>query len=57
LTAWLPLNPLTAGRINGLTSSTVYASDRARAELGFECGVSIEDGLRELVADWRADRG
>jgi nucleoside-diphosphate-sugar epimerase len=56
LTAWLPGNPLTAGRINGLTSSTVYASDRARAELGFEFSVSIEDGLRELVADWQAGR-
>jgi nucleoside-diphosphate-sugar epimerase len=57
LTAWLPGNPLTVGRINGLTSLTVYATDRARAELGFEFGVSIEDGLRELVADWRAGRG
>jgi nucleoside-diphosphate-sugar epimerase len=57
LTAWLPGNPLTVGRINGLTSSTVYASDRMGAELGFEFTVSIQDGLRELVADWRAARG
>jgi nucleoside-diphosphate-sugar epimerase len=57
LTTWLPGNPLTAGRVDGLTSSAVYASDRIRAELGFEFSVSIQDGLRELVADWRAGRG
>jgi nucleoside-diphosphate-sugar epimerase len=53
LTAWLPGNPLTVGRIDRLTSRLVYASDRIGAELGYRFEVAVEDGLRELVEDWR----
>jgi nucleoside-diphosphate-sugar epimerase len=53
LTAWLPGNPLTLGRIDGLTSRLVYSSERIGAELGHRFEVTVEDGLRELVEDWR----
>jgi nucleoside-diphosphate-sugar epimerase len=54
MTAWLPRNPLSIGRIEGLTGTTVYTSERICRRLGFACSRSIEDGLREIVADWRA---
>lgn len=53
LTAWLPGNPLTMGRINGLTSRLAYSSERIGAELGFHFETTIEQGLRELVENWR----
>jgi len=53
LTAWVPRNPLTIGRIDGLTGRLVYSSGRIGAELGFGFEVTIEQGLAELVEDWR----
>jgi len=53
LTAWVPGNPLTIGRINGLTSRLVYSSERISSELGFRFEVAIEQGLRELAENWR----
>jgi len=53
LTAWVPGNPLSIGRINGLTSRLVYSSERIRSELSFRFEVAIEHGLHELVEDWR----
>ena len=53
LTAWVPRNPLTIGRIDGLSSHAVYSSERIGAELGFAFEVTIEQGLGELVEDWR----
>jgi nucleoside-diphosphate-sugar epimerase len=53
LTAWLPGNPLTSGRIDGLTSRLVYSSEAIGRDLGFRFSHSIESGLRELAEDWR----
>lgn len=53
LTAWLPGNPLTVGRLNGLTSRLTYSSERVATELGFRFEKTIEQGVRELVEDWR----
>ncbi len=57
MTSWIPRNPLTMGRIRGLTSRTVYSSERIERELGYRYSVSIEQGLEELVAAWRGDLG
>ena len=56
LTAWVPRNPLTSGRINGLTSRVIYSVEHIATELGFGFEVTIDDGIRELVADWRGAR-
>jgi nucleoside-diphosphate-sugar epimerase len=53
LTAWVPGNPLTVGRINGLTSATAYSSERICVELDFQFSRTIAFGLREIVAEWR----
>ena len=52
LTSWIPMNPLTMGRIKGLTSRVVYSSERIERELGYRFSVAIEQGLEELVAAW-----
>jgi nucleoside-diphosphate-sugar epimerase len=53
LLARIPGLPLTPGRVDALTRRVRYPSARMRDELGFRFGVSIEAGLRALVADWR----
>ena len=49
----LPGSPLTRSRIDALTRRTMYPSRRIQQTLGFEFRVSIEEGLRRLVEDWR----
>ena len=50
---FVPGIPLTVSRIDALTRQTTYPAARIRQELGFEFRVSIEEGLRRLVEDWR----
>lgn len=52
----LPGFPLTESRIDALTRRVRYPSRRLQGELGFRFAVSIEDGLRRFVQDWRARR-
>jgi nucleoside-diphosphate-sugar epimerase len=52
MTSWVPRNPLTMGRIRGLTSRVVYSSERIERELAYRFSVSVEQGLEELVAAW-----
>lgn len=49
----LPGFPLSASRVEALTRKVHYSSRRIQRELGYSFGVSIEEGLRRLVADWR----
>jgi nucleoside-diphosphate-sugar epimerase len=44
---------LSASRVEALTRAVRYSSARIRRELGYAFAVSIEEGLRRLVADWR----
>jgi nucleoside-diphosphate-sugar epimerase len=48
-----PGSPLTVSRVEALTRRTTYPASHIRQELGFEFRVSIEEGLRRLVEDWR----
>jgi nucleoside-diphosphate-sugar epimerase len=50
----VPGMPLTAARIDALTNRAIYPSTRIERELGYRHAVSMEDGLSELVASWKA---
>lgn len=50
----LPGFPLTPSRLDALTRRVSFPSRRIREELGFRFAVSVEEGLRRLVQDWRA---
>lgn len=50
---WLPAFPLTASRIDALTSRARYSNSRIERELGYLHRVSMEDGLRRMVESWR----
>jgi nucleoside-diphosphate-sugar epimerase len=48
--------PLTPARVAALTRAVRYSSERIRTHLGFTFSVSIEEGLRRLIREWRAGR-
>jgi len=52
----LPGFPLTESRLDALTRRVRYPSRRLLQELGYRFAVSIENGLRRLVQDWRTRR-
>ncbi len=52
----IPGFPLTEARVDALSRRVLYPSERIRRELGYRFGVSIEDGLRRFVSDWRTQR-
>lgn len=49
----LPGFPLTASRIDALTSRARYSNSRIERELGYRHRVSMEDGLQRMVESWR----
>ena len=49
----LPRFPLTKSRVGALTSRVRYATAQIEQDLGYVPTVSIEEGLRLLVADWK----
>jgi nucleoside-diphosphate-sugar epimerase len=51
----LPGVPLTPSRVAALARKVAYPSTRIRSELGFTFRVSVEEGLRRLIADWRGE--
>jgi nucleoside-diphosphate-sugar epimerase len=55
LTSWIPRNPLTMGRVDGLTSQVIYSSERIVRDLEFRFEVTIEQGLEELAAAWHGE--
>ena len=52
----IPGFPLTEARVDALSRRVLYPSERIRRELGYRFGVSIEEGLRRFVSDWRTQR-
>lgn len=50
------ISPLTSSRIDALTRTTVYSSDKITKELGYVNKVTIEDGVTELVNFWSKSR-
>lgn len=49
----VPRIPLTLSRIDALTNRCVYSYEKIERELGYSHVVSIEDGLRQLVENWK----
>ncbi len=49
----IPGFPLTESRVNALVGRTVYPDTRIRSELLYAHPVSIEEGLRQMVTEWR----
>lgn len=49
----IPGFPLSTSRVDALTSTTIYRTDRIRAELGYENRVSMEAGMSELARHWK----
>jgi nucleoside-diphosphate-sugar epimerase len=45
--------PLTEGRVNALTSRSVYATARIERELGYSHSLTVEDALQEMVKTWK----
>lgn len=54
--AWMPGLPLTASRVDALTSRVRYSNSRIERELGYVHRVSTEEGLRRMVESWRERR-
>jgi nucleoside-diphosphate-sugar epimerase len=50
LAGWVPGFPLTNSRVDALTRRVHYSPARIQRELGYTFRVSIEEGLRRLVA-------
>jgi nucleoside-diphosphate-sugar epimerase len=50
LLGWLPRFPLTSSRVAALSRRVHYSPARIQRELGYAFQVSIEEGLRRLVA-------
>jgi nucleoside-diphosphate-sugar epimerase len=46
--------PLTRSRVEFLTRSRVYDVERARAELGWEASVGLEEGMKRTISWYRA---
>lgn len=49
----LPGFPLTPSRVNALANRSIYPTSRIQQELGYRPIISMEDGLRELVAAYK----
>lgn len=53
LLSGLPGFPLSQSRINALTARASYSTTRIAEELGYAHKLSIEEGLKQMVAAWR----
>ncbi len=47
---------LTRGRLNMFYDSIQYSTEKARRALGFECDYSLEEGIRQTVAWYKANQ-
>ncbi len=50
----IPKFPLNQSRVNALTNKTIYLTDHIQKTLHYTLGVSMEDGLSQMVTTWRA---
>lgn len=55
LTEWTGRSPLTASRIDALTSRVRYSSDAIKNELGCRPHESLEDSVRAIVGAWKVE--
>ncbi len=51
---WLPGFPLSASRVDALTNRSHYPIERAQKEIGYVHQVSMQQGIDELVAEWKS---
>lgn len=49
----IPGFPLKSSRVAALSGRTVYRTERIASELGFKNSITLEQGLGELVNEWR----
>ncbi|NOU01599.1 MAG: NAD-dependent epimerase/dehydratase family protein [Gallionella sp.] len=49
----LPSFPLTRSRVDALANFSIYSISRIQQELGYREAISMEQGLRELVAEYQ----
>lgn len=49
----IPGFPLTTSRINAMTGRSIYSINKIQRSLGYVHSVSIEDGIRQLVKEWK----
>jgi nucleoside-diphosphate-sugar epimerase len=52
----IPGFPLTEARVDALTRRVIYSNEKIEYELGYAHRVSMEEGLKELVAFWQRTR-
>lgn len=52
----VPGVPLSQTRVDALTNRSTYDTGRIQRELGFATITTMEDGLRDVVMDWRRTR-
>ena len=53
LFGWIPGYPLPTARINGLVTRVIYKTDKIEELLGYTYNTSIEQGLEEMVSEWK----
>ena len=53
ITSFIPNNPLTIQRINAMTRSATYSSNKIVKTIGYNHEISIEDGLSRTIKAWR----
>jgi nucleoside-diphosphate-sugar epimerase len=53
---WIPGVPLTSSRINAMTARSVYSIQKIQKELGYIHRIPMEEGIRQLVRDWKQSR-
>jgi len=49
----IPKFPLKSSRVDALTNSTVYRTERIEYELGYRNRISMEEGISELARYWK----
>lgn len=52
----VPGFPLTQTRVDALTNRSTYDTGKIQRQLGFASHTTMEDGLRDIVTDWRRTR-
>lgn len=53
MTVFIPNNPLTEQRVNAMVKRAIYSTAKLEAELGYQHRICMEDGLRELVEEYK----
>lgn len=51
---WIPRMPLTKSRIDALTTRVQFSINKIESDLGYKHSLTMREGLKDLVADWRS---